>query len=207
MSSMYFRASDKAFFDFKIDATVTEITLFSFINIMDRIKNGYELKVDSNGYPYTVKAKPVIIVKTLSEVVTEKLNELNVKYEEICDYIRGTYPNTETGTWPVQLAESMEYRRWVSNGSVPEDRPILILMDPLANERDLRGVGDGLADLVDRVINNAMFYNTAIAKATAIRHASEQAILLKKSTGDKEGIASHSIDFNGVIIYLKSLGL
>ena len=107
----------------------------------------------------------------------------------------------------MQLVEALEYKRWVKEGSVEEDRPIFILLDPLTKERDDRDVGDGLADLVDRIINNAMFYNTAIAKATVIRHQTEQRIIAKYNSNDIEGILAIPVDFNDVYTYLGSLGI
>lgn len=204
-STMFFHPTSKHFYDFRINDDVIEISLLSFRNISDELRNGAILKVNSEGKPYTVKRK--IPVVTLDDTFKLALSTLNGTYETVCTSIRGTYPETETGTWPVQLVEALEYKRWVKEGSVEEDRPIFILLDPLAKERDDRDVGDGLADLVDRIINNAMFYNTAIAKATAIRHQTEQRIIAKYNSNDIEGILAIPVDFSDVYTYLGSLGI
>lgn len=204
-SSMFFKPSNKQFYSFRIDETVYEITALSFQNIMKGIKEGGILKVAEDGSPYIVNRPPVKI--SLEEILSNQLHELTTRYEEVCDHIRGTYPSTETGTWPVQLSEAIAYKQWVANGSIPEDKPVFILIEALSNERDLRGVGDGLEDLSTRIINNALFYNEAIAKATAIRHALEKQILLHYNNEDESKLKNIYIDFSEVIDYLKNLGV
>lgn len=127
---------------------------------------------------------PAAIIQSLFKT---KLEKCNYEYEAAVKLLRGTYPLSETTTWPVQLHEAQGYDEWREAGRVgdPPHTPFLIV---LSAERDLRNVGSGLEDLVDRVLNNNNLYSAEMGRLTAIRHSCELGMYMLMQGGDYAGL-------------------
>lgn len=205
---MYYVRSTNGFYNFPVypypDAVEVSIETYEYIR--SKIKDGYKIGIDEQGQPIVKdRPEPEPLVEDIDTVFSTRLSELNQAYEQVCLNIRGTYPGTETDTWTMQLYEAQLMRKWIDLGSVSADRPILVLLDTLSNERDLLNVGDGLEDLVDRILANAYVYNNAVAKATAIRHSAEQTMTIFKMSDDLEGLKSYIYGFAPVYEFLQNL--
>jgi hypothetical protein len=101
------------------------------------------------------------------------LDRLNADYTTAVNFIRADYPEAELITWTMQRTEAKAYLAWENAGSkgTPPDTPFLVQLNA---ERTAMQVGDGMVDLVNRIINNDAFYTPAMAKLTAMRHGFEK---------------------------------
>jgi hypothetical protein len=123
----------------------------------------------------------------LQDAFKANLARCNSEYELAVEALRGTYPFSETTTWPIQLDESRLYGAWRDGGKVGP-APLTLFLSVLTAERDARGIGAGLEDLVDRVLTNNNLYSTEMARLTAIRHSTEFSMYMALNAGDLEAL-------------------
>lgn len=102
----------------------------------------------------------------------KRLAQLGADYEAAITSLRADYPASETLTWNLQLTEARAYQAWLDGGKEGA-APAIPFLSALSAGRDAAGVGDGLEDLVSRVIANDALYTPAVAKLTALRHAAD----------------------------------
>lgn len=179
---MFFSASNKAFINNPIWPDCIEVDGDTHNAIMAKLNKGYSLGADDKGLPIAIEPPPVP-APTLDEVFKLQLRSLNSGYDVAVALLRGSYPFSETTTWPVQVAEALTYDAWRKAGRVGTvpDTPFL---SDLTEQRTARGVGAGLEDLIDRVLNNNSLYSPAISYLTAVRHAAEQALRAAQAAGN-----------------------
>lgn len=171
---MYFSASRLGFFDQSLGSDFVEVSKDDHNRIMKKLSEGYTLGADEDGNPIAI-APPEVPEPSLEDLFKERLASLNADYEQAGSLIRGTYPITETSTWPVQLSEAKLYDVWRKAGKTGTAPETPFLTD-LTTRRTAYSVGTGLEDLVDRILTNDALYSPAIAEVTAARHAAEQAL-------------------------------
>lgn len=191
---MYFSAAKLAFINLPtIWPDVIEVSDALHNQIMDEVSSGAVLSVDENGLPVTIP-KPPEPELSLEQLVSNTCFKLNTEYEEAVDKLRDTYPFAETTTWPVQIAEAKTYDAWRNAGS-EGTAPLTPFLSDLTAARTAQGVGNGLVDLIDRVLANDSIYSPAIAYLTATRHATEKALLMAKSLGNIETVKTITWSF------------
>lgn len=93
------------------------------------------------------------------------------------------YPEAETKTWTLQVTEARSYQAWLDAGSVGE-APATPFLTELNEGRVAAGVGEGLEDLVSRVLANDAVYSPAVAGFTAYRHGIEKQLRTAEALGD-----------------------
>jgi len=191
----FFSASQKAFASTPVWEDCVEVSDEVHNQLLDQLSTnpGSSLGADENGQPIFVPA-PTPAAPTKSEAFRGQIQRLNMDYEMAVSQLRDTYPQAETSTWPVQLAEAKSYQDWVTGGSVG-DAPLTPFLSDLSAARDAVGVGNGLADLVSRILNNDAIYSPAIASLTARRHKAEQDLYLALEAGEVEDILDVTWDF------------
>lgn len=186
---MYFSAAKLAFInlpDFWPD--LIEVSDAVHNQILDEMSGGAVLSVDENGLPITIPA-PSEPELSLEQLVSNKCFRLNSEYEEAVTQLRDTYPFAETTTWPVQIDEAKAYDAWRKAGR-EGTAPLTPFLSDLTAARTAQGVGDGLEDLINRVLANDSIYSPAISYLTATRHAAEKALLMAKSLNSMETVKS-----------------
>ncbi len=159
-----------------------EIDQRKALHLITAISKGFEIRLNSKSEPYAINTG----LETLSplDCYNLQLTSLNRDYELCCDSIRGDYPVTETSTWPYQFSEAVVYKAWLQSDQTTEP-PKLFFIEQLSEDREVLGVGEGLEDLVDRIINNATMYNKVMARITSYRHSLEKKL--------KEGLHKNDI--------------
>ena len=169
-SIYYFSPTGMVFYNSKIgDAVLIDSKVAE--DLINRLKLGHILKVDDVGNPYTVM--PLAYKSDIKLLYEYKIRTLSSDYEQACIKLRGEYPPTETVSFSLQLIEAIQYKQWMmSDRSSPA--PMLFYIDKLSAERDAVNVGDGLEDLVNRILHNSFLYNTGMSKLTAYRHSLEK---------------------------------
>lgn len=191
---MFFSASNKAFINGPIWPDCVEVDIDVHNAIMAKLNKGYSLGADADGQPIAIEPPPAP-EPTVEDLFKTQLRTLNSGYDVAVAILRGSYPFSETTTWPVQVAEAQVYDAWRKagrNGEAPET-PFL---SDLTTQRDSRGVGAGLEDLIDRVLNNNSLYSPAVSYLTAVRHAAEQALRIAKASGDNAQIRAVVWDYS-----------
>ncbi|MCY1293720.1 hypothetical protein D9M68_18660 [compost metagenome] len=163
-------------------------------SVLAVVAQGGTIEANQEGMPVGVP-RPLPAALTLEEMFHLRLNDCNTQYSNAVTALRGTYPFAETTTWPVQIKEALDYDAWRTAGSqgTPPSTPFLT---DLTAQRDARGVGSGLVDLVDRVLANNLIYSPGVARITSIRHAAEQALYVAAyMTQTAEAIQAVTWDF------------
>lgn len=194
---MYFSAENNAFIGSPIWPDCVEVSDVTASEIMELVGQGYSLEADENGQPVAVPpANPIPV--DIGAVFTKRLESLNSDYEHAFNLLRDTYPFSETTTWPIQSNEATAYAAWRTAGRIgsPPETPLLT---DLTVARDAVGVGAGLEDLVDRVLNNTGIYIPAVAVLTAKRHAAEQSLTIAKMQNDLALLKSITWEFSFVL--------
>lgn len=191
---MYFSASNLAFINRSghwSDSVPVSDELHN--TIMSELESGRVLSA-VDGQPVTVPRDPEPELP-IEQLVSNTIYRLNGDYEQAVSKLRGTYPLAETTTWPVQSAEAKVYDAWRVAGSIgtPPETPFLT---DLTAARTAQGVGDGLVDLIDRVIANDAIYSPAISYLTATRHAAEKALLMAKALDNIEEVKAVTWSFS-----------
>lgn len=190
---MYFSASNNAFIDSPHWPDCVEVTDQLHNQIVDEIRQGRILSADENGQPITLDPPPPPEL-TPEQKVLSHIQNLNGAYEQAFAQVRSTYPVSEASTWPVQLSEARTYDAWRQAGRVG-DAPVTPFLTELTAARDALGVGTGLEDLVDRVLNNNAIFEPAITELTARRHSAEISIWTLFNGGDLTGALAVTWDF------------
>lgn len=191
---MYFSPSSLAFFDSQVLPDCRPTTDAVHNQIMDIVAQGGAIGVDENDDPVGIPpaAAPAL---TLATAFKQKLDNCNLDYDQAVNVLRGTYPFAETTTWPVQIKEAQSYDAWRIAGRVG-DPPVTQFLSDLTAQRDARGIGAGLEDLVDRVLTNNNMYSPAMAQLTAARHSAEQALTVALTAEDMQAIQAVTWDFS-----------
>lgn len=196
----YFSPDRLAFYDtmipgsYKIDSTLAQ-------GIISRLRLGHQLKINPQGQPYTVVPKH--FQSDIGLLYQYKIETLNSDYEVACDILRGEYPPTETVSFSLQLLEAVQYKHWMmSDRTGPE--PLLFYIDKLSDSRTQRGVGEGLEDLVNRILYNSTVYNTGMGMLTAYRHSLEKELKVLHAARKPVLLETKSWDF---VALLKQMGL
>jgi hypothetical protein len=192
---MYFSAIELAFIS-RPDVWPDSIVVSDEIHntIMTELANGRVLSADGNGYPVTVEHPPEPELP-IEQLVSNTIYKLNGDYEAAVTKLRGNYPAGEITTWPVQIAEAKLYNTWRLAGSTPPSPDTPFLID-LSSARTAEGVGDGLIDLIDRVLANDAIYSPAISHLTAVRHAAERDLLMAKAIGTVDDVKAVTWNFS-----------
>lgn len=185
---MYFSPYHKAFFDNPSVPGCRPVPVEVHNYLMNLVKTQrYIIAADENGDPIAVPptAKPAM---TQPEVLKLRIKQLNDEYTAAVSQLRGNYPEAETSTWPVQVAESKSYRKWEDKvaslgAEAAGPAPSTPFLTDLTNMRDMYGIGSGLADLVNRVLVNNSMYSPAMGFLTATRHSAERGLLIADATG------------------------
>lgn len=190
---MFFSAVNKAFINSAIWPDCVEVDADTHNAVMALLDKGYSLGAGENGQPIAIAPPPPPQI-TVDELFKLKLASLNAGYDTAVANLRGNYPFSETTTWPVQVAEAQTFDAWRKAGR-EGDAPVTPFLTDLTTQRTARGVGTGLEDLVDRVLNNNSLYSPALSYLTAIRHASEQAMTRAKVGEDREALEAVEWDY------------
>jgi hypothetical protein len=161
--------------------------------ILSETAAGRVLSVDEDGHPVTV-AKPAEPELPFEQLVSNTFFQLNADYEHAVTLLRDTYPFAETTTWPVQIAEAKTYDAWRNAGS-EGTAPLTPFLSDLTAARTAQGVGNGLVDLIDRVLHNDSIYSPAVAFLTATRHATEKALLMAHALNDIDTVKTMTWSF------------
>lgn len=191
---MYFSATELAFIN-RPDHWPDSIVVTDEVHnqIMSELALGRVLAVDGTGHPTTLEHPPEPEL-SIEQLVSNTIYKLNGEYEAAVTKLRGNYPAGEITTWPVQIAEAKLYNAWRLAGSTPPNPDTPFLTDLSAARTD-QGVGDGLVDLIDRVLANDAIYSPAISHLTAVRHAAERGLLMAKAIGTIEDVKAVTWDF------------
>lgn len=192
---MLFSPSTKHFYSSDATGDCLEVTDELHNEVMAIVDAGGTIAIGENNLPIGVVQSPPPALSAL-QLMTNRLNECNAEYEVHVAVLRGTYPFAETTTWPVQIKESQEYDAWRKAGRIG-DAPATPFLTDLTAQRDVKNVGSGLEDLVDRVLTNNGVYSPEISRLTAIRHAAEQALYVAAHvTGTTEAVDDVTWNFN-----------
>jgi len=134
-----------------------------------------ELTEDGRAVRRWVTVKRPVTIDPVVDMLASRLKTLNLDYGRAVASVRSTYPEEEISTWSFQLNEARVYDTWRQQGSEgsPPDTPFITALDA---SRTKRGVGNGLDDLVNRILRNELHYRMAMVELTAARHAAEQAL-------------------------------
>lgn len=173
---MYYSPSRKALFAEPFGDDSVEISAQLHDALLAKLNQGYTLESGENGQPVAVAPpEPEPVVETVDQVFQNRLATMNHDYEIAGKALRGSYPTTETSTWPQQIDQARAYDLWRKAGREGEP-PEMEFVNDLSARRTIHQVGNGLDDLVDRILANNTVYSPAIAELTARRHAGEQAL-------------------------------
>ncbi|MNZ54932.1 hypothetical protein D3C78_728450 [compost metagenome] len=179
----YFSASAMVFnYGASIWADGVEVSDETYSALMTYLNKGYTLAADENGYPYGIPPAVPPPEPTIQEVFAKRLDLLNNDYERAVEYLKSTYPRSETITWTLQLAEARKIFRWLNENptltidDLPAD--VAPFLSSLSARRDLEGVPGGLLHLAERVITNDGIFTPALADVTGIRHGIERNMYL-----------------------------
>lgn len=191
---MYFSASELAFIN-RPDHWPDSIAVTDAVHnqIMSELASGRVLAVDGEGQPIT-NEQPAEPELPIEQLVSNTIYKLNGDYEAAVAVLRGNYPSAEITTWPVQIAEAKLYDEWRTAGSTGT-APATPFLTDLSDARTAKGVGDGLIDLIDRVLANDAIYSPAISYLTAVRHAAEKDLLMAQSIGTIADVKAVTWDF------------
>lgn len=191
---MYFSASELAFIN-RPDHWPDSIAVTDAVHnqIMSELASGRVLAVDGEGQPIT-NEQPAEPELPIEQLVSNTIYKLNGDYEAAVAVLRGNYPSAEITTWPVQIAEAKLYDEWRTAGSTGT-APATPFLTDLSDARTAKGVGDGLIDLIDRVLANDTIYSPAISYLTAVRHAAEKDLLMAQSIGTIADVKAVTWDF------------
>ena len=194
VTTVYFSAENNAFIGSPIWLDCVEVNDVTASEIMELVGQGYSLGADVNGNPVaTPPVNPPVV--NIADVFAKRLEKLNADYEVAFTLLRDTYPFSETTTWPIQSEEAIAYEVWRVGGRVGP-APSTPLLTGLTAERDVRGVGAGLEDLVNRVLNNTSIYIPAVSTMTAKRHAGEQSLTIAAMQNDLQTLNGITWDFS-----------
>lgn len=194
MTIVYFSAENNAFIGSSIWLDCVEVSDVTASEIMELVGQGYSLEADVNGYPLAVPpVNPTPV--DIGVVFTKRLESLNSDYELAFNLLRDTYPFSETTTWPIQSNEATAYGAWRDAGRIGSP-PLTPLLTDLTTARDTVGVGAGLEDLVDRVLNNTAIYIPTVAVLTAKRHSAEQNLTIAKMQNDLTALQAVTWEFS-----------
>lgn len=190
---MFFSPSRLGFFLDPFGEDSVEVSNDVYHDAMDKLGKGYTLSADNSGQP--VLNAPVVSEPTLDVLFPQLVRTLNANYETAAAQLRGTYPFTETSTWPQQIDQAKAYDAWRKAGRDSATRPDVEFIEDLSNQRTAVGVGEGLDDLVDRILANNAMYSPAISELTATRHAAEQALTIAFMQKDLAALKAVKWDF------------
>lgn len=191
---MYFSAINVAFINSPIWDDCVEVSDEVHNEIIVKLQEGYILAVGPGGGPIVLDPIPHEEL-SINQLFAFKINDLNEAYEQSFSILHETYPFSETTTWPVQVTEAYAYDAWRTNGAVSPAPQTPFLTD-LSLQRDLRDVGAGLEDLVDRVLNNNAIFSPAVAALTAIRHKAEKDMTIAKLSNDYASLRDYTYTFD-----------
>lgn len=191
---MYFSAIELAFIN-RPDVWPDSVAVSDELHnqIVAEMAAGRVLAVDGQGQP-TTNAAPPEPELPIEQLVSNTIYRLNGEYEAAVTKLRGNYPAGEITTWPVQIAEAKAYDDWRKAGS-NGTAPLTPFLTDLNNARTAKGVGEGLVDLIDRVLANDSIYSPAISYLTAVRHAAEKDLLMAKEIGTREDVLAVTWSF------------
>jgi hypothetical protein len=195
---MYFSAIELAFIN-RPDQWADNVAVTDSVHnqIMAELATGRVLSADQDGLPITIPAPPAPELP-IEQLVSNAIYTLNLDYEQAVTKLRGNYPAGEITTWPVQIAEAKLYDEWRVAGSTGT-APATPFLSNLSDARTAKGVGDGLVDLIDRVLANDTIYSPAISYLTAVRHAAEKDLLMAKALGNVETVKAVTWSFTFVL--------
>lgn len=202
---MYYSPSRKALFAEPFGEDNIEISGAVFNALLEKINLGWTLDLNDQGQPVAVEPPPPPpVVETVDQVFQAHLDAMNHDYEVAAKRLRGNYPQTETSTWIEQLSLAEAYDAWRQNGRVG-DPPKMKFVGDLNTSRTNYKVGDGIEDLVDRILANNTVYSPAVAELTGRRHAGEQALRIAQYQQSIEGLKAVTWDFD-LTEFLADLG-
>lgn len=190
---MFFSPSRLGFFLEPFGNDSVEVSDDVYHDAMDKLGKNYTLSADSKGQP--VLSAPVVPEPTLEVLFPQLVRTLNANYETAAAKLRGTYPFTETSTWPQQIDQAKAYDTWRKAGRDSATRPDIEFLEDLNAQRTAVGVGSGLEDLVERILANNAMYSPAISELTANRHAAEQALTIAYMQKDMTALKAVKWDF------------
>lgn len=176
----YFSPSRKGLFNLPVgDAVLLDDLLAE--SIRAAMTEGQVLDVDAEGNPITVPAPapevydPEAAYRALpiAERLAVRLNRLNEDYDQAVNVLNSAYPNSETHTWTLQVTEARDYQKWINEGS-QGTAPETPFLTKLNAGRTAKGVGEGMEDLVARVLANDSIYSPILADFTSTRHGAEK---------------------------------
>lgn len=185
----YFSPSRKGLFNLPVGEDSVLLTEEVAAALMADLSAGKLLDVDGEGNPITVDAPYVptpeeeYLAKPLTERLTIQLGRLNADYDQAVAVLNVDYPAAETHTWTLQVTEARAYQAWIDGGRVG-DAPEVPFLVELNEGRVAAGVGDGLEDLVSRILANDAVYSPALAGFTAYRHGIEKQLRTAEAMGD-----------------------
>lgn len=199
----YFSPSRKGLFNLPVGDDSVELDEVVVQAIHEQLAEGRLLEADAEGNPITVEAPAREVfdpeadyrARPITERLNIRLNRLNHDYDEGVAVLNRGYPRYETQTWTLQVTEAREYQKWIDGGrqgDAPEV-PFLTLLD---DGRTAQGVGDGLEDLVMRVLINDSDYSPALATFTALRHSTEKQLITAAEAEDDVAFEAVSWNFD-----------
>jgi len=185
----YFSPSRKGLFNLPVGDDAVLLTEEVATALMIELAAGKVLDADAEGNPIAVEAPHIptpeeeYLAKPLAERLTIQLGRLNADYDQAVAVLNVDYPAAETHTWTLQVTEARAYQAWIDGGRVG-DAPEVPFLVELNEGRVAANVGDGLEDLVSRILANDAVYSPALAGFTAYRHGIEKQLRTAAELGD-----------------------
>lgn len=185
----YFSPSRKGLFNLPVGDDAVLLTEEVAAALMIELAAGKMLDADAEGNPIAVDAPHIptpeeeYLAKPLAERLTIQLGRLNADYDQAVAVLNSDYPAAETHTWTLQVTEARAYQAWIDGGRVG-DAPATPFLVELNEGRVTANVGDGLEDLVSRILANDAVYSPALAGFTAYRHGIEKQLRTAAELGD-----------------------
>jgi hypothetical protein len=195
---MFFSAENKSFIGSPIWPDCVEVSDVTAAEIMELVGKGYSLEADAAGLPVAISPGD-LPAPDIRDRFDERLDTLNSDYEVAFSMLRDTYPLSETTTWTIQSDEAVAFDAWRTAGRIGSP-PLTPLLTDLTAARGALGVGAGLEDLVNRVLNNTNIYIPAVAILTAKRHAAEQSLTIARMQNDFTALNAVTWEFSFSLI-------